>query len=151
LEERDKLFLSTEFCWGQLYLGYNTLGKDYLSVSLDNEVRSIINNQVKVQEFYSSEVWLCFQGIPYLHKSMETQFYQWYETLDQEAQELIPIENLNSLALGRYHLGRIMVNQDLLQFHPVEEDWYFDIRLQKRWNTEVFSKITSILDMEIYE
>lgn len=151
LEEKDKLFLSTDFSWGQLYLGYNTLGKDYLSVSQDDDVRVVTNNQVKVQEMYSSEVWLCFQGISNHQKLIEMEFYKWYETTIQEAQELIPIENLNTLGLGRYYLGNILINKDLLKFHPIEEDWYFNRNLQKKWNNEVFSKVVSVKNIQIHE
>lgn len=149
LEERDKLFLTTEFSWGHLYLGYNTLGKDYMHVSQDDDVRVITNNQVKVQENYSSEVWLCFQRRTYFIKDIESEFYKWYETTEQEAQERIPLENLNKLALGRYYLGHIMINEDLLKFHPIEEDWYFNPDVQKRWNNEVFSQVKSVTGIEL--
>lgn len=151
LEEKDKLFLSTDFSWGHLYLGYNTLGKDYMSAYQDDDVRVITNKQVKVQERYSSEVWLCFQAKSYVQKLSELEFYKWYETVDQAAQELIPIENLNTLALGRYYLGHIIVNEDLLKFHSIEHDWYFNLELQKRWNNEVFSQVKSVVEMELYE
>lgn len=151
LEEKDKLFLSTEFSWGQLYLGYNTLGKDYMSAAQDDDVRVVTNKQVKVQEMYSSETWLCFQSMSTMQKMIEMQFYQWYETIEQEAQELIPVENLNVLGLGRYYLGHILINKDLLDFHPIKEDWYFDQKLQKRWNSEVFSKVKKIKHIKIHE
>jgi len=153
LEEIDKLFLSTDFSWGHLYLGYNTLGKDYMSVLHDNDVRVITNNQIKVQERYSSEVALCFQNsnYGYMQKKKEMEFYQWYESLDQETQELIPIENLNSLSLGNYYLGHLLITNDLLKFHPVVEDWWLNENVQKRWNNEVFSKIESVVNIKIYE
>jgi hypothetical protein len=150
LEEEDKLFLSTDFSWGQLYLGYNTLGKDYVSTCIDNDTRVITNKQVKVQKRYSSEVWLCFQAKSYLQKVSELQFYNWYKTLDSETQKLIPIENLNDLSLGRYYLGCIAVDDELLKFHPVKEDWYFDQNLQKRWNNEVFSRVKSAVNIEFF-
>ena len=153
LEEVDKLFLSTDFSWGHLYLGYNTLGKDYASVFQDNDVRVITNKQIKIQEKYSSEVALCFHNNDYsrMQKKKEVQFYQWYESLDQEIQELIPIENLNSLSLGNYYLGHLLINKHFLEFHPVAEDWWTNQNIQKRWNNEVFSKIERVLDIKIYE
>ncbi len=153
LEEVDKLFLSTDFSWGHLYLGYNTLGKDYMSAVCDNDIRVILNKQIKVQERYSSEVWLCFQNKTYtnMQKTRELEFYQWYESLNQESQELIPIENLNTLGLGRYYLGHILINKDLLKFHPVAEDWWTDQKIQKQWNNEVFSKVKSVVNVKIYE
>jgi hypothetical protein len=57
---------------------------------------------------------------------------------------------LNTLALGRYYLGNISINQDLLRYHPIVEDWYFNKNLQKRWNNEVFSKIKNVTDMELW-
>jgi len=56
LEEVDKLFLSTDFSWGHLYLGYNTLGKDYMSAVCDNDIRVIINKQIKVQGVFRSRI-----------------------------------------------------------------------------------------------
>jgi hypothetical protein len=149
LEEIDKLFLTTEYSWGQLYLGYNTLGKDYSHICLDNDVRVVTNDQVKIQKLYISEVWLCFQQKAYTLKELELQFYKWYETISQEAQELIPIENLNKLAIGRYFLGHILINEDLRRYHKVEEDWLVDSELQKRWNNEVFSKIEKVTKIEL--
>jgi hypothetical protein len=35
-----------------------------------------------------------------MQKVKELEFYQWYETLDQETQELIPIENLKCFRFG---------------------------------------------------
>lgn len=151
LEEKDKLFLSTEFSWGQLYLGYNTLGKDYMSAAQDDDVRVVTNNQVKVQERYSSEVWLCFQSTSYEQKINELQFYKWYETVEQEAQEKIPIENLNILGLGRYYLGNLVIDDEFLKLHPVQEDWYFDYKLQKKWNNEVFSQVKRVINMELID
>ena len=151
LEEKDKLFLTTDFSWGHLYLGYNTLGKDYMHVTFDDDVRVITNDQVKVQNMYSSEAWLCFQEKQYFLNETQSQFYRWHKTLKKETQEMIPIENLNKLALGRYYLGCISINEDLLKFHPIQQDWYSNADLQKRWNNEVFSKIKSVTRIEIHE
>ena len=154
LEEVDKLFLTTECSWGQLYLGYNTLGKDYMSVLCDKDVRVIINNQIKIQERYSTAVWMCFQDGPqdnHMQNVRVQQFYQWYQSLDQEVQELIPIGDLNALSLGTYYLGHLFINQDLLKFHPVVEDWWTNQNLRKEWNNKVFSKVKSVVDVKIYE
>lgn len=86
-----------------------------------------------------------------MQKTREMEFYQWYESLNQESQELIPIENLNTLGLGRYYLGHILINKDLLKFHPVAEDWWTDQKIQKQWNNEVFSKVKSVVNVKIYE
>lgn len=154
LEEIDRLFLTTECSWGQLYLGYNTLGKDYMSVLYDNDVRVILNKQIKIQERYSAAVWLCFQDKTHninMQNTRVQQFYQWYQSLDQEVQELIPMGDLNSLSLGSYYLGHLLITQDLLKFHSVAEDWWTNQEIRKEWNNQVFSKVEGIVDIKIYE
>jgi hypothetical protein len=151
LEEVDKLFLTAEYAWGHLYLGYNTLGKDYLHVWLDEDVRVITNNQVKVQNKYSSEAWLCFQEPSFFLNEAESNFYNWYKNLDKEVRDMIPTDNLSKLAFGRYYLGCISINRDLTKFHPIERDWFTDKNLQKRWNNEVFSKVKSVTKIDFYE
>lgn len=150
LEEEDKIFLTTEFSWGHLYLGYNTLGKDFMSAAYDNDVRVVDNEQVKIQSMYSSEAWLCFHERPHFLKELESQFYTWYKNLNQDTKDKIPLKDLSKLALGRYYLGSIVVNKDLLKFHRIEKDWYNDADLQKKWNNEVFSKVKDIKKIEVY-
>ena len=151
LEEEDKLFLTTEFSWGHLYLGYNTLGKDFMSAAYDNDVRVVDNEQIKIQSMYSSEAWLCFHQRPDFYKELESQLYEWYKNLKQETKDKIPLQDLSKLALGRYYLGSILINRDLLKFHPIEKDWYNDADLQARWNNEVFSKIKRVVKVQIDE
>jgi len=150
LEEEDKIFLTTEFSWGHLYLGYNTLGKDFMSAAYDNDARVVDNEQVKIQSMYSSEAWLCFHERSHYLKDFESQFERWYKKLNQDTKDKIPLTDLSKLAFGRYYLGCIVVNRDLSKFHPIEKDWYNDANLQKRWNDEVFSKVKDIRKIEVY-
>jgi len=149
----DKLFLDSDFSWGQLYLGYNTLGKDWKDAAADNDVRLIGNNQIKVQETFCSEVWLNFSDrFGSFHKITEMRFWKWYKDLSSELQSKIPVDNLSDLALGRYYLGSIEFDDTFLQFHPNREDWLVPYsELRRRWNTEVFSQIKCATDIEIIE
>lgn len=152
IQPADKLFLATDFNWGELYLGYNTLGKDYHHTSEDNDVRVITNGQVKVQEYFSTECWLNFGGPTRENKKAEKMFWQWYQGLDADTQELVPIDNLNALSLGKYFLGQIEYDDTFFKFHRNEDDWLNgDISLQKRWNLQVFSKIRLIEKIEIVD
>ena len=151
LDELDKLFLDNEFPWGGLYLGYNTLGKDYAHAMYDNDTRLILNDQVKVQTHYSTEVWLNFSETTWMYRDMERTFYHWYESLSQDVQEKIPIHDRNKLALGRYHLGRIIIDETFLNFHNDIDAWRTDPELQCRWNNEVFSKVEEFIGIEILE
>jgi hypothetical protein len=145
IEEVDKLFLNHSPNWGQLYLGYNTLGKDYMHAYGDNDQRVIINNQVKIQEYLSSEVWLNFsQNINNAGKKFELNFYNWWKTLG------IPFIDINKLSLGRYYLGEIIIDNTFLNIHPVHEDWLVpDSDLRRDWNLKVFRKIVAATGIEI--
>lgn len=145
----DKLFLDKEFNWGELYLGYNTLGKDYMHAFQDDDKRVILNDQVKVQEWLSSEVWLNFstdnEG---QKKQFELEFYNWWRALSEA--EKIPFVDIDTLALGRYYLGEISFDETFLKYHPVEEDWRVrGSDLRRAWNTDVFSKIVRAVGVEI--
>jgi hypothetical protein len=146
----DKLFLDTEFTWGQLYLGYNTLGKDWSDAAMDDDTRLVVNNQVKVQETFCSEAWLNFSDYIAFHKSSEMKFWNWYRDLPIDIQSKIPIENLSKLSLGKYYLGGVVLDNAFLNFHPKESDWAMPCSdLRKRWNLEVFSQITEAVGIEI--
>ena len=147
----DKLFLDTDFTWGQLYLGYNTLGKDWQHVMEDDDTRVITNNMIKFQETFCSEAWLNFSDSSRnAHKSTERQFWKWYIKQSPELQSKIPIDNLLELALGRYYLGVIALDETFLNFHPNKEDWLVPYsELRKSWNLEVFTKIKRAIDIEI--
>jgi hypothetical protein len=151
LNEIDKLFLDTNFEWGCLYLGYNTLGKDYSHTAQDNDVRVITNNQIKVQSLFSTEVWLNFEQVSADHKTEELKFWNWYSLQSQEVKELIPIDNINKLALGRYYMGQLIYDETFLNYHNDENDWLYDAELKSRWNREVFSLIESAIKIEIVE
>lgn len=150
IEPLDKLFLDTDFTWGQLYLGYNTLGKDWNDAATDNDTRLVVNNQVKVQETFCSEAWLNFGDHITFHKSSEIKFWKWYRELPIDIKSKIPINDLSKLSLGKYYLGALVLDSAFLNFHPTESDWAVpcsDIR--KRWNIEVFSQITEAVGIEI--
>ena len=151
IEEIDKLFLDTRFSWGSLYLGYNTLGKDYSHAASDNDQRLISNGQIKVQKTLSSEVWLNFSEGGVQPNMTELQFYDWYKSLTKELQDLIPINDLNTLALGRYYIGELEFDETFLNYHPIHSDWLIaDSELRCRWNLDVFGKIVKATDIKVF-
>lgn len=150
INKEDKLFLTTEFDWGHLFLGYNTLGKDYMHTADHNDVRVITNNQIKIQKRFSTEVFLNFSTDNREKKKIESLFWQWYLNQPEDVKSLIPIDNPTALALGRYYLGYLEYDSTFLDFHPNIDDWANgNVELQKRWNFEVFSKIVKVTNIEI--
>jgi hypothetical protein len=150
IDEIDKLFLEKEMQWGHLYLGYNTLGKDYSHAFEDHDDRVVFNEQVKVQKYLSSEVWLNFSKntsvVP--HKNYELEFYKWWQNLDPP----MPFPNISEIALGRYYIGVLSFDQTFLDFHPVHDDWLVpDSDLRKDWTLKVFGKIVKATGIKILD
>jgi hypothetical protein len=150
INPEDRLFLDTDFSWGQLYLGYNTLGKDWKDAMSDNDIRLIANNQIKLQETFCSEAWLNFSDHRSQHKITESRFWKWYTELSPDLKSKVPIGDLSALSLGRDYLGSVVFDDTFLKFHNNTEDWvmpYSEVR--RKWNIEVFSKIEQAIDIEI--
>ena len=78
-------------------------------------------------------------------------FWNWYSSQSQEVKELIPIDNINKLALGRYYMGQLIYDETFLNYHDDVNDWLYDAELKSRWNREVFSLIESATKIEIIE
>jgi uncharacterized HAD superfamily protein len=151
IQEIDKLFLDTNFKWGELYLGYNTLGKDYHHALNDDDVRVIDNDQIKVQEYFSTEVWLNFTEGAIAPKTEEVRFWTWYEKQEQSVKDKIPLDNLNKLALGRYHIGSILYIDSFEKYNSDYREWVYNPNLRYKWNVEVFSQIERVVKIDIIE
>jgi hypothetical protein len=151
LLERDKLHLTSEFKWGNLYLGYNTLGKDWLKVCLDNDLEVIERDMVKPQIRFAAETWLNFGPDNFENNNVNT-FINWYAGLPANIQQKVPIDNLNALSFGRYSLGKVEINDDyFLKYHPEKADWLsYNHPIKKKWNEEVFSTFRKIKKIGFY-
>jgi len=146
--ETDKLFLETNYKWGGLYCGYNTLGKDWYAVAMDNDLEVVDRDQVRPQRRFAAETWLNFgQDSPRF--DIKHEFFKWYETLNEEQKSKTPINNLNEMTFGRLLLGQIIISDELLAFHPNMQDWLHpNHECKKRWNLEVFSKAKEIINVK---
>jgi len=94
IEPLDKLYIRNGYQWGELYLGYNTLGKDWLTAAGDNDLDLVAREQVRPQERFAAEAWMCFRrDEPITEKS---QFFEkWYNSLSPELQAKVPIDDLS--------------------------------------------------------
>lgn len=147
--ERDKLYLKADLQWGKVYLGYNTLGKDWLKVHVDNDIDVVKRGQVRPQKRFAAETWINFgpDGSPYYQYQS---FEQWYLNLDKELQHLVPIDDLNQLCLGRFIIGEVILDQYFLSFDPIKENWLLPSGdTKKRWNHEIFSTFQQIIKIDI--
>ena len=149
IQPEDKFWLRPGLQWGKLYLGYNTLGKDWLKVQADNDIEVIERQQVRPQERFAAEAWLNF-GPDQDHNFNLIKFYYWYQGLDEELKKSVPIYDPQALTLGRFILGEVVIDNYFLSFHNSEEDWMLPRHPCKlRWNLEVFRLFRKLLSVEI--
>ena len=145
--EEDKLYLRPDFHWGKLYLGYNTLGKDWQNIHKDNDVEVIDRDMVKPQRRYAAEAWLNF-GRDQDFIQRITKFVNWCKSLPAHTQSKIPLDNINELTLGRFLIGELVIDEQFLKYDPVLRNWQTsDHPCRLKWNKTVlstFRKVTRI-------
>jgi hypothetical protein len=151
IQERDKHFLRINHKWGQLYLGYNTLGKDWSATYADNDIDLVKRQSVRPQRRFAAEAWMNFSK----HDDEYTNsmvFEQWYDNLDDETKNLVPYDDLNELTMGKFLIGEVVINKWLLSFEPDINQWLLpDSKTKADWNKKVFSKFQGIESIEVLQ
>ncbi len=143
IKEEYKLWLESNTKWGDLFLGYGTLGKDWLDLVNDDDDVS----ELSIQKVISSETCLSF-GVDYnFPKANEILFYRWAS----KSATKVPLDNLNKLALGRYVLGKLILDDTILNHHSVVGDWYVPNHICKlTWNRDVIGDEVVVKNMKFY-
>ena len=152
LEDADYLYMTTDFRWGGIYLGYNTLGKDFLGVSKDNDMEVLDRDQVRPQKHFAAESWINFNSDAPSSPWNLIKWDAWYQGLTPEQQVKVPVDSRSQLGLGRIWVGNI--NLEVLpmreSIEPNLEKWSIpNSEARSRWNTEVFSTFTDVHSIEI--
>jgi hypothetical protein len=148
--ETDKIWLTSQLKWGEVYLGYNTLGKDWLKVHVDNDIEVIERNQIKPQDRFAAETWINFG--PDLNNWWSLlSFERWVNGLPKDLQSKVPLNNLNKLCLGRYRIGHIIIDDEFLnKYGGTLQDYQIDDSEAKlKWNMNVFSTFVKIERVEL--
>lgn len=149
LLEEHKLMMRSETLWGKIYLGYNTLGKDWLQVMRYNDLDIIKRDSVAPQIHFAAELWMNFSR-DYEAGWWQTEFYKRVKSYPQEIQQKIPLDNLNKLALGRYLIGDVVIDDEFLSFDSNSDHWRINNHPCKSlWNRQVFSKFRHVIDFKI--
>jgi hypothetical protein len=144
--EKDKLYLTNTFNWGRLYLGYNTLGKDWLEVSHHNDIDVIKRGQVRPQERFAAEAWINFTSDD-IENHGNVRFEKWCDSLPDDIQSSVPVNDLNKLCLGRFEIGNIRINNYFLKYDTFDNWQSLNHRCKVEWNKNVFSTFTKIVDI----
>ena len=142
IKEEYKLWLEPNLKWGDLFLGYGTLGKDWVDIYIDNDNL----DDLVVQNTISSETCLSFRTDYNFPKATETLFYRWANNKFD-----IPLTDLNKLSLGRYLLGKLIIDETFLAHHKNVGDWYIPNHICKlTWNRDVIGSDVKINSVRFY-
>jgi hypothetical protein len=145
----DMFWLRSGLQWGKIYLGYNTLGKDWLKIQSDNDIEVIERDMVQTQKRFAAETWINF-GPDQDHNFNLVKFYYWWKTLPEHLQKKVPIYDPEELALGRFVLGELIIDDYFLNFHNNLDDWMLPRHPCKlEWNLKVFSTFRELKDVII--
>lgn len=146
----DKLYVTNQYDWGYLYLGYNTLGKDWMTVAMDNDLEVVSRGTVRPQERFAAELWVSFVNYHQQWGTAHT-FESWYNSLDASTRSRVPIDNLSNLVLGKFLLGRVYIDEYyFLKFDPEINNWLIpNSQARSNWNTNVFSTFVKVDRIDI--
>ena len=148
LLDKDRLLLEDDYHWGNLYLGYNTLGKDWMGVWIDNDLEVIERSMTQPQQRFSAETWFHF-GPDDIDNFTKRKFYKWWHELPEELQKKVPISKLNDLSLGRLYLGYVIIDDYFLKFDSNKDNWSVPNSQTKRdWNQQIFNTFRKIVSIE---
>lgn len=148
ISEIHKMWIGTDHTnWGMLSLSYETVGKDWVDLSIDNDDI----DELAIKTSIGTETWCSFVLDPVCHKRAETRLWEWYLTQPLDIQNKIPINDLNSLALGDYLLGKLIITEPFINFHSTISDWYVPNHACKlNWNKELLSSARSVKSYRFY-
>lgn len=143
IKEEHKIWLESNNKWGDLILGYGTLGKDWLDLSVDDDEYE----ELSIQSTISSETVLCFRPEYSFPKASEIFFYRWAT----QSKFQVPLHDLNKLSLGRYVLGKLIIDQTLLDYHNNIGNWYIPNHICKlTWNKDIIGNNVTIKNLKFY-
>jgi hypothetical protein len=149
IEEADKIHLESDLKWGGLYLGYNTLGKDWMKVQHDNDVEVVERGQVRPQARFAAEAWANF-GPDCPPGWTAYKFEAWWRSLPPNLQQKVPIGDLNGLTLGRFRIGTLLTDENFCSRYGGQPS---DYRIpnspwKSKWNGEVFATFVDLVGVD---
>jgi hypothetical protein len=146
LEPLDYLLFTTETLWGYVYLGYNTLGKNWIAACVDNDIEVVQRNAVKPQKRFAAEFYIEFKlrSHPY---SMANRFFNWVNNTGLTSNILDNL-SINELAFGSVPLARLYSYKLDNNIVKVDHE-LFHQDFQKDWNQNIWSRFDNITSVHI--
>lgn len=145
LKPEDYILFDCYDEWGCLHLGYNTLGKNYHSAGIDNDLNAIIEKRIKPQKRFAAEMYITFKSQQNFYEA-RVDFYNWW--MKNNLSKLIdPHMKINEFAFGLITLGKI--NSYRVDEHDII--YAGDILDKIKWNKEIWSKYNKIVSVKIVD
>lgn len=146
LQPEDYFLFESNLNWGWLYLGYNTLGKHWLSSCLEHDDQVVVREQVRPQARFAAECYMYF-GRPVIPYSNRAKFYNWWKN-GKFSEIRDPNMKLSEFALGYIPLGRIF-SYKIGDGEWQSVDLEYTHAQAKAWNRDVWSKFNKIISLDI--
>lgn len=148
LEPEDYFLFDSQQEWGEIFLGYNTLGKSWIPVMHDNDIDVVKRNMIKPQKRFSAEFYIHFQGKPTITHFNNNKFYNWWKK-NNISQYYDPDVKLSEFAFGFIPLGKIYAFQKDNEKLIVCDNAINTYEQKLHWNKEYWSKYSTILSASI--
>jgi len=133
IENEDLLFFRMDRSYGDLCMGYNTLGKHWLEIAGRNEVDRI--NDVKTQQHLNCEGYMLFRSGYDTPFTVSKHFVEWYK---KNVNKNITLE----MALGYIVVGKLVMPLDWNNtYHNERDQW---TRTLSEYKTIVKVELTQI-------
>lgn len=139
LEPEDYMLFNPTLDWGWVYLGYNTLGKNWMSTSLDDDVAAVERDEIRPQQRFAAEFFMNF--VPSYPCTSQYRMHKWW--VDNDFSKIKdPCMPLNELCLGYLPLGQLClykesINNEMISMTPL---WFGSKDDKINWNKNVWSK-----------
>jgi len=148
LKIEDYFLFTPQMKWGNIYLGYNTLGKNWLNSFFDNDMDVIKRKKIASQKRFAAECFINFSN-PNINENISTiinyQFYNWWKK--NNVSEYYPELSLRDYAFGYIHIGSVRtynINDEAIKHISMDED-------KEIWNKNVWSKFDKVIDLRVLD
>lgn len=148
LKDEDYFLFSQHLEWGVLYLGYDTLGKNWYNSALDDDPGVVLRKKIIPQKRFAAESFLCFNIDKRLSFYNNIVFYNWWKK-NNFSKEYDPNLTLKEFAFGYIPLAVLTSYQinknEKINFFPMD----LTSNEKFEWNKTVWSDFDEIIKFEI--
>jgi hypothetical protein len=150
LKDEDYFLFTQHLEWGVLYLGYDTLGKNWYNSALDEDTEVVLRKKIMSQKRFAAESFLSFNVDRRFSFYSNVHFYNWWKK-NNFSKDNDPNFTLKEFAFGYAPLAVLtsyQINQnEKINFLPI------DLTLDEKfiWSKNVWSKFDEIIKFELIQ